>query len=291
MRKNKIFSIAVIILIYIAAHYANSAFNTDNISLEEYGTLIVRYIDVGQGDCELITFPDGKNMLIDAGTTAAEKTLPQYLKSVGVNKIDYLIGTHPHEDHIGGMDAVINSFDIGEIYMPKATTTTKTYKDVLLAVKNKGLTINTAVGGKVIIDDKNVKAELLAPNSEKYDGLNNYSAVLKIRYGNKTFMFTGDAEKLSEKEIIDKFGTSILKSDVLKVGHHGSSTSSSDSFFKAVSPEFAVISCGKDNEYGHPHKETLNLLEKNNVKIYRTDINGTVTAISDGDNITFTTER
>lgn len=291
MKKNKIISLIIVILIFILNWYANSDSDTDLIVPDDGSSLTVRYIDVGQGDCQLITFPNGKNMLIDAGTTDAEKTLPLYLQSLGIGKIDYVIGTHPHEDHIGGLDAVINSFDIGEVYMPKATTTTKTYKDVLLAVKNKGLSINSALGGKTIIDSNSLKAEILAPNSEKYDSLNNYSIVLKIQYGDTSFMFTGDAEKLSEKEILNKFGTNKLKSDVLKMGHHGSSTSSSNEFFNAVAPNFAVISCGKDNEYGHPHKEIQNLLEKNNVTTYRTDINGTITAISDGKNIKFKTEK
>lgn len=291
MKKNKIISLIIVILIFILNWYANSDLDTDLIVSDDGSSLTVRYIDVGQGDCQLITFPNGKNMLIDAGTTDAEKTLPQYLQSLGIGKIDYVIGTHPHEDHIGGLDAVINSFDIGEVYMPKATTTTKTYKDVLLAVKNKGLSINPALGGKTIIDSNSLKAEILAPNSEKYDSLNNYSIVLKIQYGDTSFMFTGDAEKLSEKEILNKFGTNKLKSDVLKMGHHGSSTSSSNEFFNTVAPSFAVISCGKDNEYGHPHKEIQNLLEKNNVTTYRTDINGTITAISDGKNIKFKTEK
>lgn len=253
--------------------------------------LAVRYIDVGQGDCELITFPDGRNMLIDAGTTDSEKALPDYLRSIGVEKLDYVIGTHPHEDHIGGMDTVINSFDIGEIYMPKATTTTKTYKDVLTAVKNKGLTINTAKAGKIIIDEYDIKAELLAPVNDNYEGLNNYSAVLKLQFKDTSFLFTGDAEKLSEDEMLKAAGKTKLKCDVLKVGHHGSSTSTTEKFLNAVSPSFAVISCETGNSYGHPHKETIDILEKYKVKTYRTDLNGTVTAVSDGKNITFNTER
>lgn len=290
MKNKKILSFIGALIIFAAYWY--SGYQSEDVSLVAGGEdMIVRFIDVGQGDCQLITFPNGENMLIDAGTTAAEETLPEYLKALGVQRLDYVIGTHPHEDHIGGLDAVINSFDIGKIYMPKATTTTKTYKDVLLAIKDKGLSVNTASGGKVIIENDNIKAELLAPNSEKYDSLNNYSAVLKLSYADTSFIFTGDAEQLSEKEIISKFGKDKLKSDVLKVGHHGSSTSTGNDFFKAVSPEFAVISCEEDNSYGHPHKEIKSLLENNNVTTYRTDLNGTITAISDGKNITFTTEK
>lgn len=287
--------LSIIIALALAAAAGVFKFNGDDgntVSVPDAeNALSVRYIDVGQADCELISFPDGRHMLIDAGATDSEKTLPPYLKSLGIEKLDYVIGTHPHEDHIGGLDAVIESFEIGQIYMPKATTTTKTYKDVLTAVKNKGLSINTAKAGKVIIDEPDIRAELLAPINDKYDDLNNYSAVLKLQFGNTSFLFTGDAEKLSENEMLDSAGAEKLRCDVLKAGHHGSSTSTSEKFLKAVSPSYAVISCGTGNDYGHPHKETISLLDKYGIKTYRTDLNGTITAISDGNNITFTTEK
>lgn len=287
--------LSIIIALALAAAAGVFKFNGDDgntVSVPDAeNALSVRYIDVGQADCELISFPDGRHMLIDAGATDSEKTLPPYLKSLGIEKLDYVIGTHPHEDHIGGLDAVIESFEIGQIYMPKATTTTKTYKDVLTAVKNKGLSINTAKAGKVIIDEPDIRAELLAPISDKYDDLNNYSAILKLQFGNTSFLFTGDAEKLSENEMLDSAGAEKLRCDVLKAGHHGSSTSTSEKFLKAVSPSYAVISCGTGNDYGHPHKETISLLDKYGIKTHRTDLNGTITAISDGNNITLTTEK
>lgn len=289
----KLLSIIIALALAAAAgvfKFSDSDGNTVSVPDAE-NVLSVRYIDVDQADCELISFPDGRHMLIDAGATDSEKTLPSYLKSLGIEKLDYVIGTHPHEDHIGGLDAVIDSFEIGQIYMPKATTTTKTYKDVLTAVKNKGLSINTAKSGKVIIDEPDIRAELLAPVSDKYDDLNNYSAVLRLQFGNTSFLFTGDAEKLSENEMLDSAGAEKLRCDVLKAGHHGSSTSTSERFLKAVSPSYAVISCGTGNDYGHPHKETVSLLDKYRIKTYRTDLNGTITAVSDGNSITFTTEK
>ncbi len=293
MLNKKILSVIVSIIIAVIAWY-NSESDNSNQTVEiptDGETMVVKFVDVGQGDCEIVMFPNGKTMLIDAGTTSAEDTLPEYLRNLGIEKLDYIIGTHPHEDHIGGLDAVIKSFDVGQIYMSKAETTTKTYKDVLTAIKNKGVTINTAKAGKVIIDDDSIKAELLAPNSDKYEELNNYSAVLKLQYGETSFLFTGDAEVLSEEEMMRNFGKAKLNSDVLKMGHHGSSTSSSEEFFNAVSPDTAVISCGIDNDYGHPHREIRSLLEKYNTTVYRTDQNGTITAISDGQNIEFLTEK
>lgn len=292
MNKQKLLPLILALIIMAAAGYFKSgSVDTDNGTVNTDSPISVRYIDVGQGDCELITFPDGRNMLIDAGTTAVEKELPQYLGSIGVTRLDYVIATHPHEDHIGGLDAVINSLDIGQIYMPKASANTKTYKDVLTAAKNKGLSINTAKAGKIIINENNIKAEFLAPVKDEYESLNNYSAVLRLQFGNTSFLFTGDAETLAENEILSVYSADELKSDVLKAGHHGSSTSSSKKFLNAVAPSFAVITCGADNSYGHPHRETLDDFGKRGIKIYRTDLNGTITAVSDGNNIVFTSEK
>ncbi|SFE01093.1 Metallo-beta-lactamase superfamily protein [Thermoanaerobacter thermohydrosulfuricus] len=170
-----------------------------NISVS--GKLTVTYIDVGQGDSIFIQTPSGKTMLIDAGVPEIGSRVVDYIKSRGINKIDILIGTHPHADHIGGIPAVIENFQIGKFYMPKVTTTTKTFEDVLKAAKAKGLSINVAKAGVVLDLGNEVKAQMLAPNSTYYDDLNNYSAVIKITYGNTAFLFTGDAEKESEQEM------------------------------------------------------------------------------------------
>ncbi|SHJ46551.1 cell wall-binding repeat-containing protein [Clostridium magnum] len=248
--------------------------------------LKVSFIDVGQGDSILIQTPNGKNMLIDAGPTEASSTVTSYLSGLGITQLDVIAGSHPHEDHLGGMSTVINMFKVGKIYMPKVTTTTHTFEDVITAIKNKGLSIDTPIAGTTVDLDPDVKLEILAPNSESYEDLNNYSIVFKLTYGNKSFLFTGDAEDVSEKEMLSKGYD--LKADVLKVGHHGSNSSTA-SILSAVSPQYAIISVGKGNDYGHPTQATMDKLKNAGVTVYRTDENGTVVAVCDGNTITFNT--
>jgi len=241
----------------------------------------VNFIDVGQADSILIELPNKQTMLIDAGTNEAGATVVNYIKSLGYTKLDYVIGTHPHEDHIGGMDDVIKSFSIGKIYMPKATTTTQTYEDVLTTIQNKKLKISTAKSGVNIIKNTNLTADIIAPVKDSYQDLNNYSAVVKIAYGTTSFLFMGDAETESENQI-----TANIKADVLKVGHHGSNSSTSTTFLKKVSPKYAVISVGKGNSYGHPADTTIAALKTAGATVYRTDLDGTIIVQSDGKNIT-----
>lgn len=252
--------------------------------------LQIQYLDVGQADASLIRLPNGQTMLIDAGGNATADRLVEYLKDQGIEKIDFLIGTHPHEDHIGGLDAVIDAFDIGQIYLPKVADsqvpTTKTYEDVLTAIDKKGLKVNQGKAGVTLFQSDGLSAALLAPNSDSYSGLNSYSIVVMLTYGEKKFLFMGDAEADSEKEILERFGD--VKADVLKCGHHGSSTSTTKAFLAAVSPEYAVISCGRDNSYGHPHQETLEALDESNVIVYRTDQQHTIVASCDGEKLTLT---
>ncbi len=250
------------------------------------GNLHIYYLDVGQADSTFILLPNGENMLIDAGTKDNGEDIVNVLDSLGVDSIDYLIGTHPHTDHIGGMQQVIENFDIEKIYMPKASSNTATYKNLLNAIKKNGHTITTAKAGVEILSDDSLSATIVAPNSSAYDDLNNYSAVIKLTYGLTSFLFAGDAEKLSEDEIRTN-----IKCDVLKVGHHGSSTSTSKNFLKKTEPEYAIISCGADNDYGHPHKEVIQRLNNACISTYRTDLNGTIEAISDGYTISFNSER
>lgn len=249
------------------------------------GELFVHFIDVGQADCILIKTNDN-SMLIDAGNNEDAKLVVNYLRDNNVTKLDYVIGTHPHEDHIGGLDAVINTFDIGKIIMPKVEHTTKTFEDVLCAIQNKGLKITTPVPGTVYSLGE-ATFTILAPNSSYYDELNNYSVVIKLEYGNTAFIFQGDAEAFSEGEILSN-GYDV-SADVIKIGHHGSSSSTSRSYLEAVNPGYAVIMVGKGNTYGHPHRETLQLLKGKGIKVYRTDEQGTVIAVSDGSKITFNT--
>lgn len=247
-------------------------------------TLKIHFIDVGQADSILIQDGD-TSMLIDAGNNADAKTIINYLKKQGVKKLSYVVGTHPHEDHIGALDTVIKTFDVEKILMPNVTSNTNTYRDVLYAIKNKNLKITVPNPGNTFTLGRS-EFTVLAPNSAEYEDVNDYSIVMKLNHGSRSFLFTGDAEKVSESEILKKKYN--LQADVLKIAHHGSKSSTSDKFLKAVDPKYAVISVGRDNNYGHPTQKTLNRLKVRKVPIYRTDENGTIVITSDGNNINFT---
>lgn len=236
--------------------------------------LLVDFIDVGQADSILIRNQD-KVMLIDAGTNEAGEIVVQYLKKLGITKINYLIGTHPHEDHIGGLDDVIYEFEIEKIYMPKIETTTKTFEDVLDAIESKNLTVTAPSKNDEIELGQAVGTFMTDPILDK-DNLNLSSLVMRIEFGNTSFLFMGDAEEKNEESIIWP------KTDVLKVGHHGSNTSTSREFLEQVSPEYAVIMVGKDNMYHLPKQDIIHNLEAIGSEIFRTDENGTIRFISDG---------
>lgn len=248
--------------------------------------LTVHFLNVGQGDSEFIELPDGKTMLIDAGESEYADAIVSYIKGLGYKKIDYLVATHPHADHIGGMVKVVQSFSIGSVYMPYAATTTQTYSSLLTAIKSAGLTITTAKSGVNIFNSDGLTADIIAPVGTNYDDLNNYSAVIKLSYKNNCFLFMGDAEELSEKEI-----TTSVKADVLKVGHHGSDSSTGQTFLNKVAPKYAVISVGAGNDYGHPAQTTLDKLSGIRATIYRTDKNGTVIIKSNGTDITVSADN
>ena len=256
------------------------------------GALSAVFLDVGQADASLLTLPDGRHILIDGGNNNDGALICDYIRKQGIDTIDYLIATHPHEDHIGGLDDVVDSFSIGKIYMPKVADsdlpTTRTYEDFLQAVSGKGYKIYRAKAGGVLLDEAGVRAEFLSPAGETYDGLNDYSAVLRISYGQTHMLFTGDAEALCEREMLEAGYE--LSADLLKVGHHGSDTSSTAAFINAVDPDYAVISCGADNTYGHPSPKTLDTLSEAGAQVYRTDQQGTVTALSDGKGLTVTND-
>ncbi|KEH90633.1 ComEC/Rec2 family competence protein [Clostridium botulinum] len=258
----------------------------EDTTKKQNSTLKVHYIDVGQADSILVQ-QDDHFMLIDAGNNEDDKLVIDYLQKQGVKKLDYVIGTHPHEDHIGGLDKVIDSFEIGQVFMPKKTSNTQTYKDVITSIKNKNLKITSPVPGTTY---KLGVAEwsIFAPAKDKdYESVNNYSIVQKLKFGNNSFIFTGDAEAISEMEMVQ--GGYDLQSDVLKVGHHGSKTSVCQAFLDKVNPKYAVISCGKDNKYKHPNKSTMDRLKAKNIPVYRTDESGTIVATSDGEKVTFNT--
>ena len=247
------------------------------------GEMQLHVIDVGQGDSTLIMSKDGI-VLVDAGPGSAEDSLVEYLKDVGITTIDYAIFTHPDEDHIGGADVVINNFEVKNVIMPNATKTTKTFEKMIEAIEQSDANVIEATSGaSYTLGD--IAFRILAPNKASYSATNNYSVVVRLTYGNKTFMLTGDAESESESEILAKYPASELRADFLKVGHHGSSTSTSTAFLTAVSPSIASISCGEDNKYNHPHRETIEKLQGANIKVYRTDLLSTIVFVCDGNTI------
>lgn len=258
----------------------NDYINTNNDLLK------VHYLDVGQGDSIFVELPNNETMLIDAAESYQSENIINYLKNLNYQKIDYVIGTHPHTDHIGGLKDIINTFEIGKIYMPKVGSTTKTYESLLMAIKDKNLKINTAKAGTSIIDTDALKINILAPNNSTYTELNNYSVVTKITYGTTKFLFMGDVEKLSENEIKEN-----VTADVIKIGHHGSNTSSSIDFIKKVNAKYGIISVGLNNKYNLPKEETITNWENSGTKIYLTSTNGTIRASSDGTNIKIESEK
>ncbi|QHJ84974.1 MAG: ComA-like protein, MBL domain [Bacteriophage sp.] len=250
-------------------------------------TMKVHFLDVGQADSIFIDTPSA-DMLIDAGKNGDGSKVVAYLKEQGVTKLDYVIGTHPHEDHIGGLDDVIRSFDVENVILPEKIHTSQTYMDVLAAIQEKGLEITVGHSGdNYKLGD--VDFTLLSPRTgiDYGDNLNEWSVGTKVVNGNNSFVFTGDSEGRSEGDIVSS-GLD-LHADVMKAGHHGSKTSNSDALLDAIAPKFAVISCGKNNQYGHPDAETLQRYQNRGIQVFRTDEQGTIVATSDGTDITWST--
>ncbi|MFE7064467.1 MBL fold metallo-hydrolase [Sutcliffiella sp. NPDC057660] len=246
------------------------------------GEMSVHFVDIGQGSAQVIVTPSSKVMVIDAGNNDDEDDMVAYLNNLGVQKVDYMIGSHPDADHIGGMDAVIDSFDIGAIYMPKISATTQTFESVLQSIKNKGLSVKTGAEGISFDLGDGIKAEFLAPIGSSSDR-NEMSIVVKVTYGENSFLFTGDADERSENEMITQHGDK-LDSTVLAVGHHGSNGSSIYAFLERVKPDYAIIQVGK-NSYGHPTPEVLERLNNTGAEIYRNDKQGTIVFTTNGSDI------
>lgn len=242
----------------------------------------VHFIDVGQGDSTLITC-GGHAMLIDAGDDSKGTSIQNYLQKQEIEKLDYLVLTHPDSDHIGGAPVIITKFSVDKVFVSNYEKDNRTYQKLIQALDDKDLDYSTPKPGtQYTLGTATIT--FLAPNDE-YDNPNDASVALLIRNGNNTFLFTGDAGEDAENDILES-GLAI-SADVYKVGHHGSKYSTSEDFFEAVDPSYAVISCAEGNSYGHPHAETLNTLRMNGVKVYRTDEEGTIIATSDGKKITF----
>ena len=249
--------------------------------------LLIHFIDVGQGDSILIQQKD-HSMLVDAGENDQGEVVVSYLKEQGVTRLDYVIGTHPHSDHIGGLVNVIRAFEVGRVFLPPAEHTTATFEDVLDAVEARGLSLTMPQVGDVW-ELGEASFTILSPNDDYGDDLNNWSIGIRVEYGENHAVLCGDAEALAEEDICENVPE--LQADILKAGHHGSSTSSSDLFLDRVNPTWAVIQCGKDNSYGHPHQETLEKFQKRGIGVFRTDLEGTIVAASDGESITWYTGK
>lgn len=253
-------------------------------SLDESKNVTIYYFDVGQGDSTLIITPDNESILIDAGNNNKANLVVNYLKDLKIKKLNYIIATHPDADHVGGLDVVIDSFDVDNVYAPNVTHTTKSFHDFLNSVKNKNLKIKIGSSG-VKLPIKSVDAIFLSPVKEKYSNLNEYSLVLSLSYKKRNFLFMGDATETNESEILNQNPN--LKVDVLKLGHHGSSSSSSEIFLSKIKPKYGVISCSKNNSYGHPSYKVLKRLKNQNIKILRTDKQKSIKLESNGENIIF----
>ena len=254
----------------------------------EDSNLKIYFIDVGQADAILINI-GSEYALVDAGSESTEEKLISYLSSFNITKFKYIFGTHAHEDHIGGMDKVISNFECENIIFPNVSASTITFERFIDSVtkKNKHLIEARAFD---IYNLGNVEIKVLWPNaSSTYDNQNNYSIVLKITYKDVSYLLTGDMEVLVENELLKN--NVDVRSDVLKIAHHGSATSTSVKFLNAVNPNYAIISVGENNDYGHPKSAILERLSIRNITVYRTDINGTIISETDGRNIKFTFEK
>ena len=258
---------------------------TPSTTTQANTNVTIKFIDVGQGEAILIALPE-KTMLIDAGPTGSAPKISQVLHELGRDKIDYLVATHPDEDHIGGMADVISSTQIGTIYAPNKTNNTATYRKFLTAIQNNNLQITLAEAGTIIDQTNDYKIEILWPIKDAdFPDTNDYSIIIKLTVGNKTFLFTGDAPT-----------SAILQSnpghiDVLKLSHHGSKTGTNEQLVRKLSPTYAVISYALDNSYGHPMQSVLNALHKHSVEIWGTGTNGTITITCDGTTIDISGEK
>ena len=287
--------VIVIALIFAAVNYFLNDYHYNNdkglpdplLSVYDDGALSVHYIDVQQGDSTLIRTPDGKYMLIDTGTFSQGQKLCDYLENTGVSEIEYCILTHPHEDHIGSADRVLETFKVNNVIMTRKISTTATFERLVDAISKSKETHGTKLISPSVNDkfslDENVDFTILY-SDDKDENLNNCSICIKLDYKDTSFIFTGDAETKVEKQILKNFGDK-LSATVFKSAHHGSSTSNSKSFIDAINPKICIISCGPDNSYGHPHEEVMEDLISRQCKVFRTDTDGDIVVVTDGEKV------
>lgn len=284
--KNKLINTSSIKKYFLTIIISLILFNSCSYN-RTYNNLQIHFIYVGEGDSILIK-DNNIITLVDAGPAVNSRELVKYLKKEHIDKINNLILTHPHEDHFGGMNDILTEFKVDEFFSPKVTVDNEDYKYLLYNLKRHKLNINIIIKDMSISLGKNCIGKFLAPSKDYYDNLNNYSAVLRISYLNSSFILCGDSEKEEENEILSNYNN--IKSDVIKIGHHGSKTATSEDFLKSISPHIAIISAGIRNKFNHPHEETLDKLNKSNILLYRTDVNKTIILNSDGNKIYVSTE-
>ena len=272
--------LAAVILIYVV--YTNYFAPGPEPTVVD-GNAEISVIDVGQGDAILIQTAS-EVVLIDAGPGSSKNALLDYLVFRGVESIDYAVFTHPHEDHIGGAAMVMENFAVKNVILPDVVHTSSTFENMIDAIEKSGAAVHQAIYGTEY-DIGGIRLTILAPISKEYDELNDYSVVVRMDYGETSFMFTGDAEALVERQMLEKYSPAMLDCDFMKASHHGSSTSNTREFLEAVSPDIIAISCGKGNSYGHPHKEVMAEFADMGVDIYRTDTMGTLVFVTDGKEI------
>ncbi len=256
-----------------------------------YGDVAVHFIDVEQGDSALIIIGD-TTILIDGGEVSAYSKLTSYIRSLDITELDYVIASHPHSDHIGSLSRIIDDYGADTLIMPEVseemTPITTSYINMLESADEKGTSIVPANAGDTFPIAENCTLDILAPVKD-YEDYNNYSIVCRFNYDETSFIFTGDIEEIAERDLLETEAD--ISATVIKVAHHGSSTSSIKAFLQAVDPDYAVISAGSPNDYGHPHKETLNMLALLDIELYRTDLHGDVVFFSDGKNIEIVSEK
>lgn len=260
-------------------------FGGNQAPLPVEGEAEFHFIDVGQGDAALIRTAQG-HVLIDAGTNDSEDALIAYLKAEGIKELAYAVFTHPHEDHIGGADAVLAYCEVKNVILPERTSTTGDYTRMMDAIEKEEATVHVAIPEAEYILG-GLRMTVLGPIGSNYKDPNNDSVVLRVDFGESSVLYTGDAEDVSEEEMVSRYALNgKLDCDLLKVGHHGSDSSTTEAFIKAVTPAMAVISCGEGNDYGHPKQEILIRLNRYGVAYWRTDQEGSVVLISDGQTLT-----
>ncbi|MBR2471605.1 MAG: MBL fold metallo-hydrolase [Clostridia bacterium] len=283
----KLYSFILIFVLILSLCGCNFVYLQNEIPVPDGSSFAVHYIDVGQADSALVICDD-KAMLIDGGNVDDSQLIVSYLKKMDIDFLDYVVCTHAHEDHVGGLSGALSYADAGRVFAPESESDSKAYRNFKKKVAAQGIDIEHPIDGDEFSLGSST-VQILGPIYEDEDDLNNTSIVLKVIYGETSFLFTGDAERDEEHDIIDEGYD--LSATVLKVGHHGSDTSSSYRFLREVMPEYAIISVEKDNSYGHPHDEPLSRLKDVGAEIYRTDECGDIIAESDGITVKIYTEK